>query len=66
MLTFADKFDRVVTSIETKDYLVIQPPTNYSLDDITRWLKDENHLLSTKLMELSKCLTPLYVTGQVS
>ena len=57
MLAFSDKFDRVAAEIETEGHMVIQPPKGYSLTDLTTWLKDENHLLSTKLMELSKCLS---------
>ena len=59
MLQFSDKFDRVATEVEASGQMALQPPKGYTLSDFTIWLKDENHLLSTKLMELSKCLTPI-------
>ena len=59
MMVFSDKFDRVATEVEASGQMILQPPKGYTLSDVTTWLKDENHLLSTKLMELSKCLTPM-------
>ena len=65
MLQFSDKFNRVAAEVEANGQLTLQPPKGYTLSDVTTWLKDENHLLSTKLMELSKCLTPMQDNEQV-